>query len=348
MTTDSAGRTRGILLRPPPVVNQNGRIDTTVPRAACGKATPACPIGGRRRLIRDGRAGILSGVIRFLRHDRARGVLYPAEGARKMKLFRVLPPRELAPFVEHFWIVEWDLLPGESYRQYTIPQPCVHVVVAPGMSGVFGVMSGLFSYLMTEKGRVLGIKFTPGGFRPVGGGPVSRLSDRRLSIEEVFGPTGRRYEAAVEAADGGPDELAGLAAGYLRELNPRADEQSEMVRTITSRIESDREIRRVGDLAVAFGIGARTLQRVFREYVGVGPKWVIMRYRLLEAAERLAAGERVDTVTLAQELGYFDQAHFIGDFKRLIGTTPSEYAKAAGESPRLPVDEVRKREEPPG
>jgi AraC-like DNA-binding protein len=55
---------------------------------------------------------------------------------------------------------------------------------------------------------------------------------------------------------------------------------------------------------------------------------VIKRCRLHEAVERLAAGEPADWARLARELGYFDQAHLIHDFKAMIGRTPAEYARA--------------------
>lgn len=72
-------------------------------------------------------------------------------------------------------------------------------------------------------------------------------------------------------------------------------------------------------------MSTRTLQRLFRRHVGVGPKWVLGRYRLHAAAEQLAAGERHDWTTLALDLGYFDHAHFIRDFSAVAGRSPAEY-----------------------
>jgi AraC-like DNA-binding protein len=77
-------------------------------------------------------------------------------------------------------------------------------------------------------------------------------------------------------------------------------------------------------------ISKRTLQRLFNQYVGVSPKWVIKRYRLHDAVEQLATGAVVDWPRLALDLGYFDQAHFIKDFKMLVGTPPGEYARSLG------------------
>jgi len=67
---------------------------------------------------------------------------------------------------------------------------------------------------------------------------------------------------------------------------------------------------------------------LFDDYVGVSPKWVIQRYRLHEAAERIARGGVEDFADLALELGYADQAHFIRDFKKLVGRSPAEYARS--------------------
>jgi AraC-like DNA-binding protein len=84
----------------------------------------------------------------------------------------------------------------------------------------------------------------------------------------------------------------------------------------------------VDDLAAATGRSPRALQRLFREYVGVTPKWVLRRLRLQEAAERMAGGAG-DWAALAVDLGYFDQAHFINDFRRVVGRSPAEYAAQA-------------------
>ena len=89
-------------------------------------------------------------------------------------------------------------------------------------------------------------------------------------------------------------------------------------------IAADRGIVRVEQLVDLAGIRQRALQRLFREYVGVSPKWVIQRYRLFEAAERLASGES-EGARVAHELGYFDQAHFIRDFKAMVGRSPTAF-----------------------
>jgi transcriptional regulator GlxA family with amidase domain len=86
------------------------------------------------------------------------------------------------------------------------------------------------------------------------------------------------------------------------------------------------EITTVEELAERVGLSVRALQRAFHRHVGVSPKWVIRRARVQEAAERVALGQHVAWASLASELGYFDQAHLIRDFRAQLGETPAAYA----------------------
>ncbi|MGI5213708.1 helix-turn-helix domain-containing protein [Plantactinospora sp. CA-290183] len=83
---------------------------------------------------------------------------------------------------------------------------------------------------------------------------------------------------------------------------------------------------RVDVLAGELGTTVRGLQRLFAEYVGIGPKWVIRRYRLHEVTERLARGAAIDWAELAAELGYADQPHLVRDFTKMFGEPPPRYA----------------------
>jgi AraC-like DNA-binding protein len=85
------------------------------------------------------------------------------------------------------------------------------------------------------------------------------------------------------------------------------------------------EIRSVQELSRRSGMSQRSLQRLFQEYVGASPKWVIRRYRLHELVERLKAGDVVDGAQAALDLGYFDQAHLINDFRSIVGYSPARY-----------------------
>ena len=85
--------------------------------------------------------------------------------------------------------------------------------------------------------------------------------------------------------------------------------------------------RRAEDLAVFASTSLRSLQRLFTDYVGIGPKWVITRFRVLDAAAAAHGGEPVDWARLAHELGFTDQSHLTRVFTAVVGTPPATYAR---------------------
>jgi AraC-like DNA-binding protein len=260
-----------------------------------------------------------------VKHDKPRGILNVRAAEATNGLSRYWPSAELAPFVEHYWIVRWNL--SKPRVAETVPHPSIHMTLeSRGTSEIVGVMRTKFSRLLEGRGRVVGTKFHPGAFRRFVKQPVSAFTDRRFPVREVFGAGARDLGEQVL---GCADDREGIAIieSFLRGLNPSPDDGMTLAGRVAQRIADDRGITRVDQLAREFSTGVRQLQRLFKEYVGVSPKWVIQRYRLLDAAERVAAGTIVNWADLALELGYADQAHFIRDFKRLVGRSPAEYAR---------------------
>ena len=115
---------------------------------------------------------------------------------------------------------------------------------------------------------------------------------------------------------------------FLRTMAPEPDEHVALAMKIVETIATDRTILTVDDVTRRWGINLRTLQRLCSRYVGVNPKWIIQRYRLHEAAEQLAR-QPASQSALALELGYADQAHFVKDFKAVVGSSPAAYARRA-------------------
>lgn len=257
----------------------------------------------------------------------ARGVLRSAPGPGRFHHARIAPPEALAGLVQHFWIVRWDLQGGPPQRRETLPHPNVHLVVEDGRATLYGIHRHRFVTELRDRGGVFGIKFRAGAVRPLLGRAVSTLRDRGVPVAEALG-----LDASVlidELAAAGEDDAHAVAAAarFLDAPRPPPDPVAEQAAAMVARIEADRTLLRVEQAAAAFGLGVRRLQRLFDDYVGVGPKWVIQRYRMHEAIERLTGGEGVDLAQLAQELGYFDQAHFARAFRALVGRAPGDYLR---------------------
>jgi AraC-like DNA-binding protein len=197
----------------------------------------------------------------------------------------------------------------------------------PGRCRIAGVPRGRFREVLHDAGRVFGVRFHPGGFHPFLGAPISSITDRFLAVDAIFGPPGRQLADAVLAAD--DHNAAAIMDEFLiirapRQPNPAA----ELAAAIVARTAMEPGITRVGDLAREFALSMRQLQRLFADYIGVSPKWIIRRHRLHEAAARAADGTPVDLAVLAAELGYSDQAHLTRDFTSMVGIPPSHYIQA--------------------
>ncbi|WP_327162669.1 helix-turn-helix domain-containing protein [Streptomyces zaomyceticus] len=274
-----------------------------------------------------------------------RGIVDPAELLTHVRFRRHVPAPELRPYLEHYWLIDWEL--PEPYATHVVPHPSVNIVFqrygaigapateADASAEVTGIGLDLFTQKLTEAGRVCGVQFRPGGFRPFAPAwPVSAWTGRRVPLPEVFPGRGDDVLSGVLSPDTDHARVAALDA-FLLARDPAPDPAADRAMELVELIRGDRTIRKVSRLSAASGLSARSLQRLFSTHVGVGPKWVILRYRIHEALERAEAAEAggtPDWAALAAELGYSDQAHLVRDFTATIGVPPTAYARGVSVS----------------
>jgi AraC-like DNA-binding protein len=259
-----------------------------------------------------------------------RGILRPAAVDRLFSLERPAPPADLAHLVDHHWVVSWDLRGRPPFASEVMPHPAVHLVFEPDGAAVHGVPRGRFDRVLSGTGWALGTKFLPAGFAPFAGRPMHELTGAVVELGTLFGADGARLARAVNAATTHDERLARLHA-FLRERLPApADPKGELVDAAVADMRIAAPGTTVGQIAARHHVSTRTLQRLFRHYVGVGPKWVLQRYRLHDAIEQLADKRGTDWTDFALGLGYFDHAHFIADFRAVVGRSPSQYEAELG------------------
>ncbi|WP_347927163.1 helix-turn-helix domain-containing protein [Pseudomonas helvetica] len=259
-------------------------------------------------------------------------ILQPARGVLNQRLtspqfthVREAPSVQLTPWVEHYWYVSWNLSDQPAQQQETLPHPNVHLVVERGQVHVWGPRRSRFSKTLSGNSWAFGIKFRPAAFQPFLGGPVSRLANRSLPASEVFGAAVDRLAEQIECP--GMASLCEQSEALLSPCLPQPDERVELLNDLIAQIASDNRLTTVAQLSELSRVSERQLQRLFAHYVGVSPKWVIARYRLHEALTLLQSGEARPGTDLALKLGYFDQAHFIRDFTRMVGLAPAKYVQ---------------------
>ncbi|MGA4507452.1 helix-turn-helix domain-containing protein [Propionibacteriaceae bacterium G1746] len=262
-------------------------------------------------------------------------MLKPEELLTRSTYDTAAPAPALAPWVEHYWSVAWQLPPGERAHRATVWSPTVHLTVERGGvsradtdgQGVWFTgpgTEGRFDVTLSGRGSVVGVKFRPGGvlaFVPV---DLVSLLNRTVPAAEVFPETTALHTIPDDAAT-----AAHALDAWLLAQAPVDTRDLVRFREIWQLAETQ-PITTVAELALHSGCSPRTIQRLFRHHVGGGAKRVLLRRRVSEALEAIDRGGHDDWAGLAAELGWFDQAHFIRDFRRVTGHTPADYAERGG------------------
>ncbi|GAB3584431.1 helix-turn-helix domain-containing protein [Leifsonia lichenia] len=245
------------------------------------------------------------------------------------------PGEDAAAFVRHYWIPRWRLPDGASLRQQVLEYPTANLVFEPDTTALHLARRGLSVKTLRGDGWAFGAMLRPGVARGLVGVSVRSLPS---AVPLTDGAGGYQHHALLlpgvdavrarihDAMRQGDDQAAVEAFEDWTTTLPAPTVEAGMVDAIVDAVETDRTITRVEQLADRFGLGIRHLQRLVAGHIGFGPKWLIQRYRLQEAAAALRSPAPPQLADLAAELGYADQAHFGREFKAVIGSTPGTYA----------------------
>ena len=223
----------------------------------------------------------------------------------------LVPPPELRPYVDRFWLRVPGASPPAPAR--ILPDGCIDVLIDAdsGKARVVGTMTVAVVHDAPAT-RLAAVRFRPGGARPFLRVDSAELTDRVLEPAAL----GARW---LELGAGPPERLvAALARTLLARrpapIDPRVLEASR-------RLMSERPPP-VDALARQLGLSRQRLARVFREHVGLPPKELARVARLQRALHRLQYNPALGLAAAALDLGYYDQAHMNADFRDLAGVTP--------------------------
>lgn len=265
--------------------------------------------------------------------------LLTENGSAPVSIERLWPDDDAAVFVRHYWLPRWRLAPGQAIRQQVLEYPTANLVVECDDVAVHLARRGLSVRTLRGEGWAFGAMLRPGVLRGLAGVSVRslptvlRLVDGErggarhdeLALPGVEAMTSRIQDAMRSRDDG---TAVAVFEAWLTTV-PAPGDDALAVDRIVDTVENDRTIARVEQLADRFGLGIRHLQRLVAGHIGFGPKWLIQRYRLQEAAAALRSPIPPQLADLAAELGYADQAHFGREFKAVVGATPGAYAAEA-------------------
>ncbi|MCH8541937.1 MAG: helix-turn-helix domain-containing protein [Alcanivorax sp.] len=178
-----------------------------------------------------------------------------------------------------------------------------------------------------------GVRFHPGGARRFWGG-VPMLQTSTEALDAVHGHALRRLHQRLGEVGDVRAGLQHLADWLMQQLQPSTACQVSQ-RSLEAVMEQVSQAESVARAAAALHLSRRALERRFAEQVGVSPKQYARIQRIARARDLLKRGPPIRQAELAQQLGYFDEAHFIHDFRAMVGITPGHYARR--QSPFSPL-----------
>lgn len=263
-------------------------------------------------------------------------------------IYRTYIPRPpLSEFVELLWYYEADEPPHEKER--VLPTGTMEMVVnlrddaltvydgkkpdrfrSFSSSLVCGAHSGFFLIDTAGQARIMGVAFEPGGALPFLGLPAGELRDSHVQLDAMWGrKAGDSRDRLLEA-----ETVEAMFRVLEQDLLARLARPPVRHPAVAFALEEFGSVphkRTISEVTARTGLSPRRFIQSFSEEVGLTPK-LFCRVRRFQEALRLCAGEeRIGFGELALACGYFDQAHFIRDFRAFSGLSPTAYLEHRSE-----------------
>jgi AraC-like DNA-binding protein len=178
---------------------------------------------------------------------------------------------------------------------------------------------------------VVAVRFTPAGAWAFAGGAMAGCNDRRIALAELHGVAAARSLAARLAAALDANAARAVLADYVAgRIALNGGRRDAAVERCIDRLYASEGRFALAELCALAGVGERQLQRRFAEVVGIAPRTLAGIVRLRRVFDALRDAPWSTWSERAQAAGFFDHPQMARDFRRLLGRTPSEWAKRRG------------------
>jgi AraC-like DNA-binding protein len=230
-------------------------------------------------------------------------------------------PRKAVPQVQTIvpdGCMEMIIHYGDLYHQYIDGKP----VLQP-RSCVFGQLTEPLKIEPTGITGIFSVRFHHDGFIPFATIPIKEMDDQAIPLEKLFGIQGAELEKNVLKASTVQEKINIVETFLLERLNTETIDRIVQT-TVDLLLNVDGKIS-VNELSKQTNINRRQLERKFSSAIGLSPKQLSKTIRLQTTIKHLLNKEYASLTALAYESEYYDQAHFIKDFKEFTGFTPKEF-----------------------
>jgi AraC-like DNA-binding protein len=253
-----------------------------------------------------------------------------------------VPQPPLSNFVELLWLYEGYSQPHDKER--LLPNGAMELVVnlkddvvrvydrrdpskfqSSRGALLVGVQSEYFVIDTAEQQSVIGVHFKPGGAFPFFKMPAGELHNQHLSLDLLWGNgAGELRERLLEAST--PESKFQILEESLLAHTRKPMARHPAVDFAIQEFGDSRRAPSIAQVTGQIGISSRRFIDVFNDQVGLTPKLYCRVQRFQNVLHRIGVRGNLDWTDLALSCGYFDQAHFIHDFRAFSGLSPTAYA----------------------
>jgi len=260
----------------------------------------------------------------------------------------IQPEKQLAPYVAFIWVFESRAGVPMADSRIIVPDGRAKIIV-PYRNALCAAVNhrrldakehhlclvGIqrnpvtIESTATETGTI-GIELTPKGLYHLFRLRMHEITDRIVSFEEVFGSLGAKLQQIISEAEDPKAKLMLLQAALTQLLQENEKEYSLLDHALDL-LEETHGMIRVQELEAHLGYTRRYLDRLFQEHVGVSPKSLARILRFQEWYQRWTQQQSPTFSSTHVYASYYDQSHFIQEFKRFTGFTPQNYQAIVNE-----------------
>ena len=250
------------------------------------------------------------------------------------------PSNTLAPYIKRYWAIENTLDKGETCVQRIIPTGLSELMlyftprpkILTGNKrlsdnvALYGLQNDFYDMELAGELSVFSIVFQPQGLMRFFKFPLHEICNQNVPLKFLCGQAGRDLEEKMgEAATF--QQRVGIVEAYLQDLlrNNLLDFEFRRISHIVELIKRTKGNILIPQMASEACLSRKQFERIFSGHIGISPKQYlkIIRFQFAIFLKQRNAG--LNMTELSCDSGYFDQSHFISDFKSLSGLTPKRY-----------------------
>ncbi|SMD38395.1 Helix-turn-helix domain-containing protein [Reichenbachiella faecimaris] len=249
------------------------------------------------------------------------------------------PNADLATFVKCYWTLE-SPKKSSPEKQTIVPDGCMEMIFHYGdlykqylpngesiiqpRCFVFGQLTQPLEIEPTGATGIFSIRFHPEGFLPFATIPIKEMEKKATSFKTLFGREGLTLEEKVLKAKSTAERINHVENFLIARLADAKIITGIVKSTVDLIIDSKGQLS-VGAVSQQVDISRRQLERNFSSTIGLSPKQLSKTIRLQAILKKLLNQKGKKLTALAYDGKYYDQAHFIKDFKEFTGITPKEF-----------------------